>query len=63
MWHCGTWLAGMVEMGWRLDLVVLEVFCNLNDPMIPSRLFSRLQRSQVVLLKLQSFFTAGCIFF
>ena len=24
----------MVVLGWRLDLVILEVFSNLNDPMI-----------------------------
>ena len=30
----GHGLAGMVVLGSRLDLVVLEVFCNLNDSMI-----------------------------
>jgi len=26
--------AGMVVLGWRLDLMILEVFSNLNDSMI-----------------------------
>jgi len=29
----GHGLAGMVVMGWRLDLMILEVFSNLNDSM------------------------------
>ena len=34
---CGTsgdGLAGMVVVGWRLDLMILEVFSNLNDSRI-----------------------------
>jgi len=37
MCRCGTFgqgLVGMVVMGWRLDLMILEVFSNLNDSMI-----------------------------
>ena len=33
--RCGTWgygLAGTVVLGWWLDLVILEIFPNLNDP-------------------------------
>jgi len=33
---CGTWgqgLAGMGVLGWRLELMILEVFSNLHDPM------------------------------
>jgi len=33
----GTWrqgLAGMVGLGWRLDLMIIEVFSNLNDSVI-----------------------------
>jgi len=30
----GHSLAGMVVVGWRLDLMILEVFSNLNDSMI-----------------------------
>jgi len=35
--RCGTsghGLAGMVVLGWRLDLMILEVFSKLNDSMI-----------------------------
>jgi len=35
---CGPWghgLAGMVGLGWWLDLMVLEDFSNLNDSVIP----------------------------
>lgn len=31
--NLGTWLVGMVAMGWWLDLVTLELFSNLNDLM------------------------------
>jgi len=34
---CGPWghgWAGMVGLGWRLDLMILEVFSNLNDSLI-----------------------------
>jgi len=34
MCRCDTWghgLAGMVVLGWWLDLMILEVFSNLND--------------------------------
>ena len=34
MWHWGTWLVGMVGMGWWLDWMILVVFSNLNDSMI-----------------------------
>jgi len=37
MCRCGTsghGLAAMVVTGWQLDLMILEVFSNLNDPMI-----------------------------
>jgi len=30
----GHGLAGMVVMGWQLDLIILEVFSNLNDSML-----------------------------
>jgi len=30
-----TWSVGTVGMGWRLDRVILEVFSNLNDSVIP----------------------------
>ena len=30
----GHGLAGMVVLGWRLDLMILELFSNLNDSMI-----------------------------
>jgi len=36
-YRCGTWghdLAGMGVLGWRLDLMILEVFSNLNVSMI-----------------------------
>ena len=34
MWYLGTWLVGsMLEAG-QLDLMILEVFSNLNDSMI-----------------------------
>ena len=35
--RCGTsghGLAGVVVIGWQLDLMILEVFSNLNDSMI-----------------------------
>jgi len=35
--RCGTsghGLAGVVGLGWQLDLMILEVFSNLNDLMI-----------------------------
>ena len=38
MCRCGTLghgLAGVVVLGWWLDLVILEVFSSLNDSMIP----------------------------
>jgi len=34
---CGPWghgLAGVVGLGWRLDVVILEVFSNLKNSMI-----------------------------
>jgi len=33
----GHGLAGMVVMGWRLDMMILEVFSNLNDSMPQKR--------------------------
>ena len=35
MWHWGTWLVGLVGMGWWLNWMILKVFPNLNDPKIP----------------------------
>jgi len=35
--RCGTsghGLAGMGVLGWRLDVMILEIFSNLNDSMI-----------------------------
>jgi len=37
MCRCGTWghgLAGMVVLGWWMDLLILEVFSSLNDSVI-----------------------------
>jgi len=37
MCRCGTsgyGLAGMVVLGWQLDLMILEVFSNLNNSVI-----------------------------
>ena len=33
LWHWGTWAVGTVRVGWQLDLVILEVFSDLNDTM------------------------------
>lgn len=35
MWHLGTWVVGTVVMGQQMDLMILQVFFNLNDFMIP----------------------------
>jgi len=34
VWHWGTWLVGMVVVGWWLDWMILEVFPNRNDCLI-----------------------------
>ena len=33
--HLGTWSVGAVGIGWWLDLVIIEVFSNLSDSVIP----------------------------
>ena len=33
MWHLGRGLAGMGVLGWRLDLMIFEIFSNLHDSM------------------------------
>ena len=47
--HGWFWLIGMVVMGWRLDLMICEVFSNLNDSLIlwPSTLFCILASARV----------------
>jgi len=34
MWHWGMCLVGMGGMGWRLDVMILDVFSNLNESVI-----------------------------
>jgi len=36
MWYLGTWQVGMVVVGGWLDYIILEVFSNLNEPVILS---------------------------
>ena len=50
MWHWGTWLVGMVVLGWWLDWIVLVIFSNLNASTLKKAFLSQSNSEKVTYL-------------